>query len=163
MQGLPQHVDQDSVDGCPVVEISDDPVDVEYLLKALYNPSVHLTCLKACSDFILTCSTFHCQKVLPFPVVGALVRLGRKYDFKDLFDSAVARLTSRYPTTLQAFDALVLQPTTMEYYGALDFDIVTLASENNILSVLPCAYYRLLNQFNLVNTTVYACAVYICD
>jgi hypothetical protein len=52
MQGLPQPVDQDSVDGCPVVEISDDPVDVEYLLKALYNPSVHLTCLKACSDFV---------------------------------------------------------------------------------------------------------------
>ncbi|KAJ7809060.1 hypothetical protein B0H14DRAFT_3760210 [Mycena olivaceomarginata] len=51
----------------------------------------------------------------------------------------------------KAFDALVLQPTTdvLEYYGALDFDIVTLASENNILSVLPCAYYRLLNQFNL--------------
>ncbi|KAJ7809062.1 hypothetical protein B0H14DRAFT_2380041 [Mycena olivaceomarginata] len=70
MQGHPQPVDQDSVDGCPVVEISDDPVDVEYLLKALYNPS----------------------KVLPFPVVSAFVRLGRKYDFKDLFDLAVARL-----------------------------------------------------------------------
>lgn len=38
MQGLPQAVDQPSMDGCPVVELSDSVEDVEHLLRALYNP-----------------------------------------------------------------------------------------------------------------------------
>lgn len=42
MQGSPQPADQHTIDGCPVVELADDPVDVEYLLRALYIPSVHL-------------------------------------------------------------------------------------------------------------------------
>jgi hypothetical protein len=42
MQGLPQRDDQLTVEGCPVVELSDDPQDVEYLLKALYIPYVCL-------------------------------------------------------------------------------------------------------------------------
>ncbi|KAJ7809053.1 hypothetical protein B0H14DRAFT_2460648 [Mycena olivaceomarginata] len=124
MQGLPQPEDQPIVDGCPVVELFDDPVDVEYLLKVLYTP------------------TFLSRKVLPLPAVGALIRLGRKYGFKDLWDSAVGRLTSQCPTTLEAYDSF---SRIFEYYNALDFDIVALASENKILSALPCAYYRLLD------------------
>ncbi|KAJ7809059.1 hypothetical protein B0H14DRAFT_2460659 [Mycena olivaceomarginata] len=133
MQGLPQPADQPNVDGCPVVELSDDPNDVEYLLKALYIP------------------TFHCQKTLPLSAVGAIIRLGRKYDFKDLLDSAVARLTSKYPSTLEAYvyDAVRTADNTFELYDALDFDIVALASEHKILSALPCAYFHLINKFAL--------------
>ncbi|KAF8216803.1 hypothetical protein K438DRAFT_1797869 [Mycena galopus ATCC 62051] len=130
MQGLPQPPDgpdQPSVDGCPVVELFDDPVDVEHLLKALYIPA------------------FHCQKKLPLPVVGALIRLGRKYDLKYLFDSAVARLTAAFPATLEDAEATddLTAPTsqTFEPYRAMLFDVITLASETNILSVLPLAYY----------------------
>ncbi|KAJ7307101.1 hypothetical protein DFH08DRAFT_824363 [Mycena albidolilacea] len=88
MQALSRPADQPSVDGCPVVEISADPRDVEQLLNALYIP------------------TFLSQKALPLPTVGSLIRLGRKYQFKDLFDSAVARLTDEYPITLEDFDAV---------------------------------------------------------
>jgi hypothetical protein len=43
LEGLPQPNDQPTVDGCPLVELSDDAVvDVEYLLKALYTPCVTL-------------------------------------------------------------------------------------------------------------------------
>lgn len=40
MQGLPQPPDQPSVDGCPILELSDTVADIEHLLKALYNPCV---------------------------------------------------------------------------------------------------------------------------
>ncbi|KAK7025116.1 BTB domain-containing protein [Favolaschia claudopus] len=131
MRGLPQPPDQPTVEGCPVIELFDDSADVEYLLKALYIPS------------------FHCKKVLPLPVIGALLRLGRKYDIKYLFDSAVARLTSEFPATLQELDIAMSSNRKVENIRGyatmtscnLIFDIITLAHENQIFTVLPLAYY----------------------
>ncbi|KAF8216778.1 hypothetical protein K438DRAFT_1797818 [Mycena galopus ATCC 62051] len=133
MQGLPQPPDQPTVEGCPIVELSDDdPEDVEHVLKVLYSP------------------TFLEQKALPLPVIAALIRLGRKYDFNNLFDSAVARLTSEYPTTLQEFDASADDFVSVEEYSGFEFDMISLATEHNILSILPVAYYCVLGKFNLI-------------
>jgi hypothetical protein len=41
LEDLPQPSDQPTVDGCPIVELPDAVIDVEYLLKALYDPCVH--------------------------------------------------------------------------------------------------------------------------
>ncbi|KAJ6519034.1 hypothetical protein C8R45DRAFT_950061 [Mycena sanguinolenta] len=95
MQGLPQPPDEPTIDGCPVVVLPDDPQDIEHLLNVLYTP------------------TFLHREKLPFPVIGALIRLGRKYNFKDLFDAAVARLMAEFPTTLEAHDANL-------YYHGID-------------------------------------------
>ncbi|KAF7370369.1 BTB domain-containing protein [Mycena sanguinolenta] len=127
MQGLPQPPDEPTVDGCPIVNLSDNPDDVEYLLKVLYNP------------------TFLSEKKLSLAVVGALIRLGRKYDFKDLFDWAVGRLTSRFPTTLDEFDAVKPDGLSIERYPGIHFDIAALASENGILTLLPSVYYWLVS------------------
>ncbi|KAF8216780.1 hypothetical protein K438DRAFT_403438 [Mycena galopus ATCC 62051] len=133
MQGLPQPPDQPTVEGCPIVELSDDdPEDLERLLKVLYSP------------------TFLKRKALPLPVIAALIRLGRKYDFKDLFDSAVALLQSEYPTTLQEYDAMAKRFVSVEISPGLGFDIISLATENNILFLLPAAYYCLLEDFSLI-------------
>ncbi|KAJ6456124.1 hypothetical protein C8R45DRAFT_914207 [Mycena sanguinolenta] len=135
MDGLPQPPDQPSIDGCQIVELADDPQDVEYLLKALYVPA------------------FHCEKTLPLPVTGALIRLGRKYDFKYLLDSAVARVTAHLPSTLEKWDALRNGETS----GSIDWednmrsatlDLITLASESNIFSALPSAYYVAIDAWN---------------
>ncbi|KAJ7809047.1 hypothetical protein B0H14DRAFT_2524835 [Mycena olivaceomarginata] len=136
MQGLPQPDGQPSVDRCLVMEIYDDPQDAR-------------------SDVFPACSKFHCYQlgVLPFPVVRAFIRLGRKYDFEDFFDSAVASLGSHYPTSIEAYDAEPPQ-TRIEWYSALHFDIINLATENNIWSALPCAYYSVLGRFSLVNPEV---------
>ncbi|KAJ6589885.1 hypothetical protein DFH09DRAFT_218192 [Mycena vulgaris] len=134
MQGLPQPPDQPSADGCPIVELSDSVADVEHLLKALYD------------------STPLFKEPLPLPVVAALIRLGRKYDFRNLLDTAVECLTVENPMTLQEYDARILHnhnrsiptpPRIAQYPGVL-FDIITLARENDILTVLPSAYYRAL-------------------
>ncbi|KAJ7169110.1 hypothetical protein C8R43DRAFT_945073 [Mycena crocata] len=118
MQGLPQPPDQPSIDGCPVVELPDVKADVEYLLTALYIP------------------TFLVQQALPLPAVAALIRLGRKYEFRDLLDLAVERLK-----TMNG-QSYTYRPMRILDDSALRFDMLTLARENQILSVLPCAYYR---------------------
>ncbi|KAJ7496929.1 hypothetical protein FB451DRAFT_1017263 [Mycena latifolia] len=130
MQGLPQPPDQPSVDGCPVVELQDSTTDVTHLLKVLYDPSVYPK-----------------LSVLPIAVVAALLRLGRKYEFRKLLDLAVERLTTENPTTLEKYDRFtpdegVYVPKRLVNYPGIIFDVLTLAREHNILSVLPCAYYR---------------------
>ncbi|KAF8146888.1 hypothetical protein K438DRAFT_1868551 [Mycena galopus ATCC 62051] len=130
MQGLPQPPDQPSVDDCPVIELPDDAADVENLLKALYN-------LK-----------FLFQPSLPLPVVSSLIRLGRKYDFKDVLDSAVERVTFEHPTTLEEYDSrwpLQYTPTRIDAYSAFPFDMLELARENDIISALPVAYLRAIS------------------
>lgn len=88
------------------------------------------------------------QKALPLPVIAALIRLGRKYDFRDLLDVGVERLVFEHPTTLEGYDALsndgTYNTTRIVQYRGIIYDIIALARENNIFSVLPCAYYRAL-------------------
>jgi hypothetical protein len=38
MFGIPQPPDQDAIEGCTVIQLSDTEEDVELLLRALYNP-----------------------------------------------------------------------------------------------------------------------------
>ncbi|KAJ6519033.1 hypothetical protein C8R45DRAFT_885281 [Mycena sanguinolenta] len=124
MQGLPQPGDEPNIDGCPVVQLSDDPTDVEYLLSSLYNP------------------TFLLQQRLPLRCIGALIRLGRKYDFKGLLDFATDRLTAEFPATLAEYDAMRATFETIDWYYGIDLDVITLLSENNIFRSLPSACYR---------------------
>ncbi|KAJ6519021.1 hypothetical protein C8R45DRAFT_1116976 [Mycena sanguinolenta] len=125
LQGIPQPPDseQRSIEGCPVVELSDEAEDVEYLVKAK--------------------STLQ--------PVCAPIRLGRKYDFKDFLDSA-ARVTAICPATLRAYDALLATGTwrTIKWYKGIEVDLFTLVRENNISTALPIAFYRLVDR-TLVN------------
>ncbi|KAK7025086.1 BTB domain-containing protein [Favolaschia claudopus] len=128
MQGLPQPPEQPSVEGCPVVELQDDEEDLKFLLKALYTP------------------TFLGKQKIPFSAVAALVRLGRKYEFQDLYDSAVGRLTASLPATLEEYDALKPYPdrwSTFDSYRGIHFDVIALATEHDLFKVLPCAYVEM--------------------
>ncbi|KAF7351078.1 BTB domain-containing protein [Mycena sanguinolenta] len=128
MQDIPQPPDQPSVDGCPLVELQDSAIDVEHLLTALYDP------------------TFLSRAALSLGVVGALLRLGRKYDFKNLFDSAVARLSFQNPATLEEYVNLIVDGrynlTRIIPYPGYTVDLLILARESNMGLVLPVAYYR---------------------
>ncbi|KAJ7678136.1 hypothetical protein DFH06DRAFT_1422696 [Mycena polygramma] len=139
MRTLPQPPDQPTVEGCPVVTLHDSVLDVQYLLEALYNP--------------------HCFAAdrLSFPFIAALVRLGRKYDFKHLLEAAVKRLAYENPTTLEKYEHLTKIVDSRSSYsatrimarGGLLFDTITLARENNLFALLPCAYLRALFFFSL--------------
>ncbi|KAJ7188733.1 hypothetical protein C8R46DRAFT_979996 [Mycena filopes] len=156
MQGLPQPSDANSIDNCPVVELSDTAEEATHLLRALYTP------------------TFFSQRMLALPVISSLIRFARKYDFRDIVHAIIANhLTHEYPATLQEFDVIsnvIANHLTHEYpatlqefdvisnvdggykmtrivnYYGIHFDVIRLARENNITSVLPCAFYRALRK-----------------
>ncbi|KAF7298011.1 BTB domain-containing protein [Mycena chlorophos] len=130
MYSVPQpDVAGPTVENCPVVELHDDPQDLEYVLKALYDP------------------TLLSQQTLSFDIVSALVRLGRKYDFKNLRKAGTERLLFENPRTLDEFDALQKRggtPRRVEYQKGYRFDVVNLLQDADIPSGLPHAYYQLV-------------------
>lgn len=147
MLGLPQPPDQPSIDGCPIIELSDSAEDVENLLMALYDPSVlSFAAVLLLKGIIFR--LFFVKRALPLPVMASHLRLGRKYDFRGVLETIVERFTYENPTTLDGYDALKTgnsySPTRILNYHGLLYDTITLAGENNLLSVLPCAYYRAL-------------------
>ncbi|KAJ7865674.1 hypothetical protein B0H13DRAFT_1074711 [Mycena leptocephala] len=145
LQGLPQPPDQPRIEGCPIIELHDSLEDVEYLLKALYNP-------------MLWNKQHGFQLESPLRV---FIRLGRKYDFQDFFDIASERLAFENSTTLLELDAsmealagaagkAVSHSTTqIEHYPGVYHDMLTLARENDLRVLLPCAYYRVAAKFSL--------------
>ncbi|KAF7326847.1 BTB domain-containing protein [Mycena venus] len=131
MRGLPQPAEERLIEGCPVIELHDSSTDVKYLLNALYN------------QLIFT------QKSHPFPFIAAIVRLGRKYDSKNLLEAAVQRLTFENPSTLEQYQQLLgatkeilYRPTQIGQNAGIIFDTITLARENDLFALLPCAYLR---------------------
>ncbi|KAF7298010.1 BTB domain-containing protein [Mycena chlorophos] len=116
------------VEGCPVVELHDDPKDLEYVLGALYNP------------MLLG------QKSFPFDVVAAFVRLGRKYDFADLRKVGIERLEAENPSTLAGYVAVEARKFKLQhiqYRAGYRVDVVNLLQEQQLISSLPYAYYVL--------------------
>ncbi|KAK7055121.1 BTB domain-containing protein [Favolaschia claudopus] len=131
LQGLPQPLDEQKVEGCPVVELQDSAIDVQRLLDVLYSP------LK------------FGESKLRLSLIGSIIRLGRKYDFKDLLAAAVDRLTYENPQTLGEYEKLKKNDSgayaTTKYilYKGMLLDVIILAHENGLFTLLPCAYLRL--------------------
>ncbi|KAJ6497467.1 hypothetical protein C8R45DRAFT_898773 [Mycena sanguinolenta] len=137
LQDLPQPPHQPNVDGCPIIELHDNVADVECLLRALFTPTVHA------------------QTAFSLSMIAVLIRLGRKYDFRELLELAVARLAFENPGELQEYEALTAarsgkayQTTRIQHYPGILVDILTLARENDLRSILPCAYYRVVLHHN---------------
>ncbi|KAJ6497665.1 hypothetical protein C8R45DRAFT_135311 [Mycena sanguinolenta] len=119
--------EQPTIGRCPILKLPDtSDVDFQYVLEALYDPH------------------FLGQTTLSLDAVGAMIRLGRKYNFKGLLESAVERFTSQAPATLAGYDALLIDgnyPTRIRQgSGRFCSQFLLLAQENGIISTLPVAY-----------------------
>ncbi|KAF7351124.1 hypothetical protein MSAN_01674900 [Mycena sanguinolenta] len=116
--------DQPIIDGCPILELREtSDVDVEYVLEALYDPH------------------YLGQHVLPLAAVGAMIRLGCQYGFKNLLDSAntTPLFNSRgYPTHI-----------TLEYQDFYS-RFLMLGRETGMLSALPVVYLH-VQQLGIAN------------
>ncbi|KAJ7823999.1 hypothetical protein B0H14DRAFT_3729594 [Mycena olivaceomarginata] len=88
--------------------------------------------------------------LLPPTALGALIWLGRKYNYTNILAAAVARITRINPMTLDAYDdALLLvngmyKPMQITPHHRLSSDLAVLAREHDITATLPAAYYRTL-------------------
>ncbi|KAJ7432201.1 hypothetical protein B0H11DRAFT_1890584 [Mycena galericulata] len=120
MFSVPQPQNEPTVEGCPVVHVSDTAKDWELLLGVLYDPFPSIDKAK-----------------LPFPVVACMLRLGRKYEMQKAKDDAVARIRSEFPAELQEWQAT---PNTLVYIeagAAVYVDMLNLCFECGILPSIP--------------------------
>ncbi|TRM64839.1 hypothetical protein BD626DRAFT_490046 [Schizophyllum amplum] len=115
---LPQPVDAERVDGCPLVPVYGDEVaDWEATILWLYE-----------KDGVAHGRAQH------WPVLKGALRISTKYAISNLRDSIVASLCAIWPETIFDMDLNCL-PNAAE--------AITLARECNVPQILPSAFYAL--------------------
>ncbi|KAH9486219.1 hypothetical protein JR316_0000283 [Psilocybe cubensis] len=126
------HPETGSVDGCPVVSLADDAAhDWIHVLGIIYDNEIF----------------YQTSEILSIPLIGAMLRLGRKYQFDTLYTSALARLKKDIPTTLEGWDASMGDTWREEYTE--DFDLLNLLEDFRIQTLLPTVYYYCAIEYNL--------------
>ncbi|KAJ7679607.1 hypothetical protein B0H17DRAFT_944046 [Mycena rosella] len=78
--------DSKGVEGCPLVFLSDSSVEVAYLFRVIFYRW-----------------SYPDDEPLPFDVIAAFLRLGRKYDIKPLYTKAMSRLTVVFPSSVDEY------------------------------------------------------------
>ncbi|OSD00139.1 hypothetical protein PYCCODRAFT_1371806 [Trametes coccinea BRFM310] len=127
----PEEGGQGLVDGCPWVELYDDPSDVLHLLRALYD-GLYFT--KPTSG--------------DFCAISAVLRMSTKYLIEHLRQRCIERLEADWPTTLAGWDKREQQATFDGRYNprelyAHPIMVIQLAQELNLEHLLPAAFYDL--------------------
>ncbi|EIW79952.1 hypothetical protein CONPUDRAFT_166605 [Coniophora puteana RWD-64-598 SS2] len=128
------HEGESSIEGCPVVRLQDAADDIEHVLCALYGRGYHIRLVPTTT--------------VPFPVVAAFLRLGKKYEIKALYEEARTCLMSDFPDTLPSWQSRTTSIVSSSR-KALAINVANLAQEGGILRVLPAAFYECLTQCSL--------------
>ncbi|KAJ3492732.1 hypothetical protein NLJ89_g11174 [Agrocybe chaxingu] len=130
MFSMPQPpVGEDLLDGCPVVHLQDSSKDINNLLVLLYD----------------SLSVNNLRNYLPIPVLGAMLRLGRKYSFKNFWDEAVHILEIQFPSDIFGWEESWSKPccNRLQADNVEIFDVIALAHQNCVKSILAAAYVNM--------------------
>ncbi|KAJ7510518.1 hypothetical protein B0H11DRAFT_1701472 [Mycena galericulata] len=124
---FPQPQNEDTIDGCAIVELSDTAKDIELLLSALYDP-------------------FHQKPKQPFKVVASMLRMGRKYEFTEFKKDATLRLHYEFPCSLKMWDARIAKKKLdkIEVEAGIYLDLLNLTYENGIYTSIPTLAFKCL-------------------
>ncbi|KAF7979803.1 hypothetical protein HWV62_40860 [Athelia sp. TMB] len=120
------------VNECPVVRLSDSGEDWGYILDAVFNRRYTFTSDGTPLSCAITCS---------------LLRLAHKYQFVDLLEDIMERLTRTFPSTLEGWDAanrrsfIKMDPES----SADEYDLLSLAHSLGVHSILPALLYQCVN------------------
>ncbi|TEB27383.1 hypothetical protein FA13DRAFT_933338 [Coprinellus micaceus] len=134
--GAIQPGNENVVDGCPVVRLEDDSAeDVKHMLLALYGDPEYT----------------NIRQAVPFSVIAAMVRMGKKYEIDYLRDEGLVRLKLEFPGKLDDFDKTPRSfPRTHIKYGSADeqasmeLEAINLGHECGIQTILPALYFQVV-------------------
>ncbi|KII90239.1 hypothetical protein PLICRDRAFT_108318 [Plicaturopsis crispa FD-325 SS-3] len=116
MMGIPQPLDTESVDGCPIVELSDTARDWMVVLKWIYDPA----------GFI--------AHPVTFDILSGALRISTKYEIAALRQWDLDELYSRWP-----HDTTTMTPNALPHAA----EAISLARECDVPEILPAAFYAL--------------------
>ena len=80
------------------------------------------------------------------PMITAMIRLGLKYEFTRFKDEALICLKKLFPNSLQKW-----LKTSNRFRLAALFDVINLAHETSITSILPAAYLEVCYNASVVS------------
>jgi hypothetical protein len=123
---LPQPAGDPTYEGCPLVTLPDQPIDLYYLLAAIHDYRSFLN--NPGSE--------------TFPVIAGILRLSTKYDIEHLRNRAIVVLEYHYPPTLKLWD----QRDCWRDLGT-DFEALNLARETNVPQLLPGVMYECCTEY----------------
>ncbi|KAH9019982.1 hypothetical protein EDB85DRAFT_2153370 [Lactarius pseudohatsudake] len=123
---------EESHEGCPVVRLHDSERDVANLLLALYDGP-----------------TFGDNDPDDFAIVSGILRLSTKYAMDSLRSKAIVHLNIAWPTSLKGWDLREDKAHACDLASSTEhaslypspIDIINLARETNVPSLLPAAFY----------------------
>lgn len=129
MLSCPQPVDQEEEEsdgeGCPVIHLQQDSAtEVQHVLRALF-----------CGEYI----TY--SQLMPMSVATALLRLGKKYEIKLLFNHVSGLMKACYSVELPSDSGPLRFEGTITERDPHDFQFLNVAREVGLHSVLPVALY----------------------
>ncbi|TDL16682.1 hypothetical protein BD410DRAFT_901871 [Rickenella mellea] len=119
---------EDTVEGLPVVEISDDDTDLTHLLYFFYDHRYYQGGTET-----------------TFEKISGLLRMGTKYQMDDLRNEIIDHLSLAYPSTLEKYLKAVNPKTRLPLFPPFlgqHFAIVNLARETDASILLPAALWR---------------------
>ncbi|KAJ7238414.1 hypothetical protein C8J57DRAFT_1193709 [Mycena rebaudengoi] len=128
MLRLPQPADEETIEGCPVVRLSDNGRDVEYFLKALFDYKFFLA--------------FPSQTT--FDIITGIIRLSKKYEVDSLHKRALVHFASGFPLTKAEYP-----PSPSWAIAGQSIRAVLFAREMALDWVLPVAFYRVCDHVSI--------------
>ncbi|RDB15308.1 hypothetical protein Hypma_004731 [Hypsizygus marmoreus] len=120
---VPQPANEPTIEGCPVIWISDSDVEVECFLRALYDGW-----------------WYYGLTLAGMGAISAILRISRKYDCPNLCRRTMARLKLEYPKTLVEWDKSRDLWRGIAGSKGVDIQAVNLAAELSLDMILPAAY-----------------------
>ncbi|KAJ7661029.1 hypothetical protein B0H17DRAFT_1337283 [Mycena rosella] len=134
--------DYKGVDGCPLVHVSDSSIDMEHILRTIF-------CRWSYPD----------SDPLPFGVISAFARLGKKYRIQPLYDNALLRLQYAFPSSYEEYvksnvatKILFANPTNSRVPQCeIAIDTIVLARELDVPSLLPISFWLAATRIELLS------------
>ncbi|KAI0800654.1 hypothetical protein C8Q74DRAFT_1364354 [Fomes fomentarius] len=152
---LPQPADPakiESLDGCPVVRVSDSSHDFKHLLNVLYDGARY--------------ELLESRNTPEFSTLAALARLGHKYEMTKIFASAMKRLSALFPTdyhiwheNLRLATGTVMQVdgSETEQIGGQGVHALEQVTGGKTNPIEACNLFRQAEQFHLLPVAMLFC------
>ena len=86
-----------------------------------------------------------------------MVRTGRKYDIEMFREEALFRLKAEFPSTVEEWTESVGLHQQIKHHPGFCFDVINLALEANLQTILPSAYFYCTQYF--VRLSLWCCTL----
>ena len=139
-------------EGCPVVLLSDKAADLEHVLSVIYDGIRSGIIAIAFLNLISAIRVHDMRTSISVDFLGAILRLGKKYDITYLCEEGLKRLRLEFPATLEKWRACSGENIHAVGATSVARSVIGLCHELSIPRCLPGAYFLFVASRTLVSS-----------